>query len=391
MTQNIVTAYLVGGRFFELKTVQKLDNLQFDKPCIDARDEGYNTEWSTELSLRQAFDEYVKAWVLLYLIESIFTGRVSAEHSFIFNMSVGYDLEGIKTTRMDSFINHCLDASQDAVFQGHLEDLKIFIREADLIDKMQWEGEAGDLENIHQVISPRIARSVTLSTMHGCPPEEIESISRYLMKNKGLHTFVKLNPTLLGYKEVRKILDVLGFDYIVLKESTFQKDLQWDDAVRMIERLSQFAADCGRNFGIKLSNTLGTVNTRGILPGEEMYLSGRILFPITISLASRLARQFNGNLPISYCGGASQLNIGRILSTGIKPITLATELLKPGGYLRMREMVRAWEDFVREKPLPCSISPISRSSPKRMLCFKLRRNHMPDVFEPKVLAYCCQY
>jgi len=92
LAQNIVTAYLVGGRFFELKTVQKLDSLQFEKPCIDARDEGYNTEWSTELSLEQAFDEYVKAWILLYFIESVFNMRLTAKHSFIFNMSFGYDL-----------------------------------------------------------------------------------------------------------------------------------------------------------------------------------------------------------------------------------------------------------------------------------------------------------
>jgi len=59
LAQNIITAYLCGGRFIELKTVQKLDKLDIDKPCIDARDEGYNTEWSTELSLEQAYDEYL--------------------------------------------------------------------------------------------------------------------------------------------------------------------------------------------------------------------------------------------------------------------------------------------------------------------------------------------
>ncbi|MCK4308408.1 MAG: putative selenate reductase subunit YgfK, partial [Candidatus Atribacteria bacterium] len=188
-----------------------------------------------------------------------------------------------------------------------------------------------------------------LSTMHGCPPKEIEAICRYLMEKKKLHTFVKLNPTLLGYKQVRKILDTLGFKYITLKKSTFTNDLQWDDAIGMIKRLSKLAADCSRNFGVKLSNTLGTVNTLGILPGEEMYLSGRILFPITITLASRLSREFEGTLPISYSGGASQLNILRIFETGIKPITVATELLKPGGYLRMAEMARKLESMAEER------------------------------------------
>ena len=64
LTQNIVASYVAGSRFFELKTVQKLDgeDLPVSKPCIKADDECYNCEWSTELYVPQAFDEYVKAW-----------------------------------------------------------------------------------------------------------------------------------------------------------------------------------------------------------------------------------------------------------------------------------------------------------------------------------------
>lgn len=349
LTQNIVAAYLVGGRFFELKTVQKLDSLKFEKPCIDAWDEGYNTEWSTELSLEQAYDEYIKAWILLHFIESVFDMRVAAKCSFIFNMSVGYDLEGIKTPRMDLFINSLTDASGHPLFKRYLEELSSFIRNTNFSEVLHIKGKVKNLENISSMISPHIVRSVTLSTMHGCPPKEIESICKYLMEEKRLHTFVKLNPTLLGYKRVRGILDNLGFNYIDLKESTFTHDLQWNDAIRMLRRLSKIATKCGRNFGVKLSNTLGTVNTLGVLPGDEMYLSGRILFPLTITLASRLSREFEGTLPISYSGGASQLNIFRIFETGIKPITMATELLKPGGYLRMAEMARKLESIVGEK------------------------------------------
>jgi len=357
LAQNIITAYLVGGRFFELKTVQKLDRLQFEKPCIDVRDEGYNTEWSTELSLEQAYDEYVKAWILLYFIESVFNMRFTdqqsfAQQSFIFNMSVGYDLEGIKTPGMDSFIDNLADASGHPVFKRHLKELDSFIRETNFPEALPIKGKMESWQNIPSMISPHITRSVTLSTMHGCPPEEIEAISRYLMEKKKLHTFVKLNPTLLGYQPVRKILDTLGFNYIILKESTFTNDLQWDDAIGIIKHLSKLATDCGRNFGIKLSNTLGTVNTLGILPGEEMYLSGRILFPITITLASRLSSELGGTLPMSYSGGASQLNILQIFETGIKPITVVTELLKPGGYLRMTEMARKLESMLEESRPP---------------------------------------
>jgi putative selenate reductase len=354
MTQNLVAAYLVGGRFFELKTVQKLDHLKFEKPCIDARDEGYNTEWSTELSLEQAYDEYVKAWILLYFIEAVFNLRLSDQQSFtqpsfIFNLSVGYDLEGIKTPGMDSFINNLVDASGNPTFNRYVKELDSFIRETNFLENIPIKRKTKILPNLPSMISPHLVRSVTLSTMHGCPPKEQEAICRYLLVEKKLNTYVKLNPTLLGYQLVRKILDQLGFNYINIRESTFTNDLQWNDAIGMLKRLSKLATDCGRNFGIKLSNTLGTVNTLGILPGEEMYLSGRILFPITITLASRLSSEFEGALPISYSGGASQLNILQIFETGIRPITMATELLKPGGYLRMTEMVRKLELIVNEK------------------------------------------
>ncbi|MHB8963869.1 MAG: putative selenate reductase subunit YgfK, partial [Saccharofermentanales bacterium] len=93
LAQNIVAAYCAGSRFFELKTVQTLDgeDLKVAKPCIRAEDEGYNVEWSTELTVLQAFDEYVKAWIALHVIACEF--GLGAQDGFLFNMSVGYSLE----------------------------------------------------------------------------------------------------------------------------------------------------------------------------------------------------------------------------------------------------------------------------------------------------------
>ena len=53
-------------------------------------------------------------------------------------------------------------------------------------------------EDIEQ-IPPEICNSVTLSTLHGCPPQEIERIAMYLLTEKGFHTFVKCNPTPVSY------------------------------------------------------------------------------------------------------------------------------------------------------------------------------------------------
>jgi hypothetical protein len=111
LAQNIVSAYLCGARFFELKTVQTLDgeDLPVEKPCILAEDEGYNVEWSTELRVGQALDEYIKAWFALKLLSKEFS--LGGEDGFIFNMSVGYDLKGIQSPKIDAFIEGLKDAS----------------------------------------------------------------------------------------------------------------------------------------------------------------------------------------------------------------------------------------------------------------------------------------
>ncbi|MHB9041547.1 MAG: putative selenate reductase subunit YgfK, partial [Melioribacteraceae bacterium] len=192
-------------------------------------------------------------------------------------------------------------------------------------------------------ISPNISNSVTLSTMHGCPPQEIESIAKYLIQEKALHTYVKLNPTLLGYDFVNDTLHKLGFKYINLDRNSFDHDLQYKDAIPMLNRLRAFASANNRVFGIKLSNTLGVKNTLRTLPGDDMYMSGRSLFPLTVNLAHKLADEFNGEINISYSGGANFNNIQEILQTGIRPITFATELLKPGGYQRLTQITEAAE------------------------------------------------
>ena len=185
LTQNIIAAYLTGGRFFELKTVQTLDDLKIDKPCIDASDEGYNVEWSQELSLDQSYAEYVKAWILIHLLKNLL-GLSDSERGFVFNMSVGYDLEGIMTGTMDRFIEELKDASKNGIFAEYKEYLLGYLVSETTIKILQ-EDFGIPQERLNLIISgigkisPFISNSVTLSTMHGCPPREIESIVKYLL------------------------------------------------------------------------------------------------------------------------------------------------------------------------------------------------------------------
>ncbi|PSW17571.1 putative selenate reductase subunit YgfK [Photobacterium sanctipauli] len=348
LAQNIIASWLAGGRFMELKTVQKLDQLEIAKPCIDAEDECFNTEWSTEFTLLKAYDEYLKAWIGLHLLEAVFAPRSSSgthgePKSFIFNMSVGYDLSGIKTAPMQKFIDDMLDSSQHPDFHSYITELKAFIQTPEFIEQFDLADRVDELLAMADAIPAQLTQGVTLSTMHGCPPHEIEAICQYMIEEKGINTFVKLNPTLLGFERVRSILDNAGFDYIALSEESFSHDLQINDAKAMLHRLVDLGKAKGIGFGVKLTNTLGTLNKKGRLPDKEMYMSGRALFPLSINVALELSREFNGTLPISYSGGASKFNIREIFETGIRPITMATDLLKPGGYLRLADCAKELE------------------------------------------------
>ena len=342
LAQNIISAYMVGGRFMELKTVQIMDHLEIAKPCIDARDEGHNVEWSTEYTLEKAYDEYLKAWFALHLIQAAFSGKAE-KPDFIFNMSVGYNLDGIKQPKMQTYIDSMIDASRSPLFSEYKARLKNIIEEGDLLEGSDLEGHEKALKGLEERISANICPSVTISTMHGCPPKEIEAICSYMLTEKHLNTFVKLNPTLLGYDKVREILDSTGFTHVGLRRESFEHDLQYVDALAMLHRLVDLARKEGLGFGVKLTNTLGNINDGSVLPGDEKYMSGRALLPISTTVAARLSEEFGGKLPVSYSGGCTIFSVKDIFDTGIRPITMATDMLKPGGYARMARMAEKLE------------------------------------------------
>ncbi len=344
VTQNIIASFLTGSRFIELKTVQKMDSLEIPKPCIDMTDEGFNTEWSTELSLGQAWEEYAKAWILLHFLEKLFNlGVPELERSFVFNISVGYDLDGIKTPKMQRYLKRMKDSGSQERFQGWLRELTERIADPAFLEGTGLENRREALKGIAAGIPGTIVHNVSISTMHGCPPTEIESICRYMLDEQGLDTFVKLNPTLLGYEKVKGILDNLGFNNVDMNPDSFSHDLQWEDARAMLGRLESFAGEKGRRFGVKLTNTLASINNREELPGDEMYMSGRSLYPITATVAALVSSAFGGRIPISYSGGVSIHTAEGLLATGIRPLTLCSDMLKPGGYNRQKQIAEALE------------------------------------------------
>ncbi|MFI5362769.1 MAG: glutamate synthase [Elusimicrobiota bacterium] len=321
LAQNIALAWLGGARVFELKTVQVLDRLKIPRPCIDMRGVGYNVEWSQELRIEESLEEYVKASMLIDLLRA--AGKVPLAPGFdrsIFDMSVGYDLNGVRGEKIRSFIAGMKDA------RGTVERLRARIPES-----------RASLRGVD--FRTAVSGSVTLSTFHGCPPDEIEAIASFMLEEMGLDCVVKLNPTLLGPRDLRAILnDAMGYADIRVPDEAFAKDATWEQACGFVSRLSAKAARLGRGFGVKFSNTLVVENGEGFLPAAEktMYLSGAPLHVLAMTLVGRFRERFGSAVPVSFSAGIDKKNFPDAVSLGLVPVTVCSDLLAPGGYGRLR-------------------------------------------------------
>lgn len=318
LAQNIVLSWLAGGRVIELKTVQVLDELEIPRPCIDMQTIGFNVEWSQELKLEQSLEEYVKAAMLVTILAR--SGVLSLSPGFdrtLYEISVGYDLKGIASPRVQAFLRGMQDAGAVVErLRRRIPDEHRALRDLDF--------------------PTRIASSVTLSTFHGCPPGEIEQIAELLMRDAGLDCTIKLNPTLLGRDEVRGLLhDALGYRDVQVPDEAFERDARWEQVEEMLDRLASRAASLGRGLGVKCTNTLVVKNDRPMLQGSpEAYLSGPPLYVLAMHLVRKIRRRFGDRLPISFSGGIDASNFPDAVALGLAPVTVCTDWLKAGGYGR---------------------------------------------------------
>jgi putative selenate reductase len=322
LSQNIVAAWACGARVFELKTVQDRDDLVVPRPCIDMTDEGYNCEWSQELPIDVSFAQYADAWTAIRLLQREMGAYDEAEPGFLFDASIGYDLAGIRGAKVQRYLDRLAHPG------------------AEIAARLAAIGRGDDI-----ALPDHLAPSVTLSTMHGCPPDEIERIGRHLIGERGLPTAIKLNPTLLGAHEVRDLIgEALGYD-VEIPDDVFAHDLAFADAVDILRSLQEEADRVGVGFGVKLTNTLACRNRRGVLPASEpmVYLSGRALHPLAVRTALKLQEAFGGSLDVSFAGGVDATNVGRVVSCGLAPATACSDLLRPGGYLRLRQYLEVVE------------------------------------------------
>ncbi|MCM2255871.1 MAG: glutamate synthase [Vicinamibacteria bacterium] len=330
MAQNLALCWLSGSRILELKTVQVKDALDIPRPCIDMATVGYNVEWSQELRLPESLAEYVKGRMLIEVMRA-HLGVDPGADPLVFDTSVGYDLAGLRSGPVQAFLGGMRDARA-------------------LVDRLRRE-IPDEWRHYRDLDFPAaISDTVTLSTFHGCPPDEIERMTEFLLES-GFHAVVKLNPMLLGPERARELLHgVMGYDELRVPDSAFARDTRWEQMAGFVDRLGRRATELGRGFGVKFSNTLIVENHRDFFPAteKEMYVSGPPLFVLAMNLVQRFRAEFGARFPISYSAGIDRGNFADAVALGLVPVTVCSDLLKPRGYARaagylqsLRERMRA--------------------------------------------------
>ena len=249
------------------------------------------------------------------------SGKLELAENFgdvLYDMSVGYDLQGIKSDKVRQFIEGMLDAAD--IVEHYREQIPDQYRQFRDLD-----------------FRTKLSDTLTLSTFHGCPPEEIEKIIDFLFREHGLNCIIKLNPTLLGKDRVHQLLnDIMGYEDVQVPDEAFANDTSWEQAQGFVERLGETAKSLGLGFGVKFNNTLIVENHRDFFPETEkvMYLSGTPLHVLGINLVLQFRERFGDQFPISFSAGIDKTNFADAVALGLTPITVCSDLLKVGGYSR---------------------------------------------------------
>jgi putative selenate reductase len=353
LAQNIVLSWLAGARIIELKTVQRQDRLELTRPCIDMATVGYNTEWSQELRLDESLREYVKASMMIEILRRWLFNSGADSHAgnldTIFDVSVGYDLEGIQSMPIRNWLKTMRNAGK-------------------LIDELRKEiPEELDLYRDYSFKS-EISNSITLSTFHGTPANEIEHICEFLLSEMGYHVIIKMNPPMLGKDRLEYLLhDKLGYTDIEVNQKVYDVNISFADAVTVVRRLQATAARLGKTIGVKFGNTLEVVNNGKFLKDKIQYLSGQPLHILHLALVDEWRKVFGPDFPISFSAGVDANNFADCVSIGLVPVTVCTDLLRPGGYGRLPQYLNTLQQRMKAqsaRSIPEFIKSSKRASAK---------------------------
>ena len=111
----------------------------------------------------EPFEEYLKGWFALEILRNALQLLKSPDRGFVFNMSVGYTLEGIQSKTMDAFINSLKDAASHPLFEEYKSTIKRHAGAGTFNHLAAKSGVSGWIDEALEKISPSVSSSVTLS------------------------------------------------------------------------------------------------------------------------------------------------------------------------------------------------------------------------------------
>ena len=153
-----------------------------------------------------------------------------------------------------------------------------------------------------------------------------------------MNTYIKCNPTLLGYDFARERLNELGFDYIAFDDTCFREDLQWSRRRAMFERLIGLSATARPRLRRQAHQHVpGGRNPRRAAERGDVCPAARSS-PLTIELARRIARQFDGRLRISYSAAPAAPGVRELYAAAGIWRSPRRPSSKPGGYERFSQI-----------------------------------------------------
>lgn len=280
LAQNLVCAYVAGARFLSLAPLgEALPALSVGSDGVCRRRE----RSGGALSARQAAAEAVKASILIQLLCRELGLGDPGGMALVMCLDAGRAF--LAREDVQTYLDTLQNAAQTEVWRDCLSAAKKAVGRFNSVERE-------DLDELDPCVS-KTAR-VTL-------PEDGDLGGVELLLHRGLHVILVVN----------------RFEKVV-------------DKLPALRALAETAAEAGASLSLEVS---------GSRTEEGETLSGPFLAPETLRLAARLGEAAPG-LPLHYAGGADQLNLARLAGQGFQTVSVCTTLLKPGGYLRLRQMAR---------------------------------------------------
>lgn len=300
LAQNLVCAYVAGARLLSLAP------LGVGAPEMAVGSDGLclRRQRASSMSEEQRAAEAVKAWVMIQLLSR----ELGLGDGAVLTMALPAQRAFLERPEVLEYIDTMLDASQSEVWKNCIDQAKGTVNRFNNLDRE-------DLD----CLDPHISRLARVTA-----PADGDFSGIELLIHRGVHVVVRFD---LSWMETAPGLTRLHPAIDPQRPAA----APLEDALAALAALARRAGEKGVMVGVEASGSLP-------LSSKEA-LSGPPFAPFALRLAARMAAAAP-ELPMSYAGGGDQLDLARLAGVGFQAISVCTTLLKPGGYLRLRQMAR---------------------------------------------------